>query len=239
MHKTSPLIVIAMVMVALATVFVMFAPEPEQVRVGSLDEMVIVSGYSRVALPFTVTIEPGHVNSLLRGSMYQIEPNGFTLDRLAVVRMMFTGLGVGQDLVPYQFDEQLQMWTEVIPLLDRTDGYLEFEADQLGLYSLGVIPKVEAPDFSVTYAQLRSMAPAGVTGYEISVGYRAEENDPLVKLNGVGEIGGCGGVIDQGNREERSELQVDTNFYFFARWLVSDVHSCPQDRPLSASINVL
>ncbi len=239
MHKTSPLIVIAMLMVAVATVFVMFAPEPEQVRVGSLDEMLFVSGYSRVALPFTITINPGHVNSVLRGSMYEVDPNGISLDRPATIRMMFTGLGDEKDLVPYRFNDQLQMWEIVGPIKNQTENHVEIETSQLGLFSLGVSPKVEMLDFALTYDQLRSMAPVNATGYEIAVGYRLVEGDPVIRLAGVGETGGCGGAVGQGNREERSELQVDPNFYFFARWFVSDEYSCPQDRPFSASVNML
>ena len=239
MHKTSPLIVIAMVMVALATIFVVFAPEPERVRVWSLDEMLFVSGYSRVALPFTILISPSHKDSFLRGSTYYIEPNGISLDQPAIVHMMFTGLDDAASLTPFRFNYQLQMWEEVGPIVNQTEEYLEIQTKQLGLFSLGVTPMIELPNFLSIYDKLRLMAPAGTTGYEIVVGYRPEDASQIIRLNDIGEIGGCGGIIGQGSREERSELQVDNMFYFFARWFVDDEHSCPQDRPLSTFVNVL
>lgn len=247
MHKTSPLILVAFVLVALATGFVMFSPEPELTRVGSNDEMIFVSGYSRSALPFTIAVEPGADNSVLRGSRYQIEPSGITLERPATIRMMFTGLtpllskeGQGEvlNLLPYRFDDLLQMWEEVAPITDRTETYLEVETKQLGNFSLGLAPAADQPNFNSAYQQLLTMAPAGTVGYEIATGYQALETDPIIRLIDGTEIGGCGGVVGQGNREERSRIAVG-NFIYLARWFVSDLHTCPQDRPLAAYPNVV
>jgi hypothetical protein len=236
MRSTSPLILVAFILIALATGFVMFAPEPELVAVGSPDEMVVVSGYSRVDLPFTISIEGNASDSALHGSIYHLEPSGITLDRAATVRFMLTGLDNSTELVPYRFDEILQMWEAIGPITARADDYLEIETDRLGSFSLGLEPIVAG--LSQVPAQLLTMAPSGTVGYEIATGYRAQESDPLLRLTAGTEIGGCGGVVGQGNREERSQVNLG-NYIFLARWFVSDLHTCPQDRPLAAYPNVV
>lgn len=246
MRRTSPLIIAASLLVAVATTFVIFAGAPEEVRVSSPDGMVDVSGLARDALPFL--IEPGAKagGSVLLGSVYSIEPSQIRLESPVAIKLSLTGLNVESSaLAIYRFDDDLNLWGTVLPVTEQTSDFLEVETDRLGKFSLGYAKVLQAPNFLTTFEQLLAMAPDGTVGYKITTGYQLSADEPIIALSGSTEVGGCGGVVSQGNRQEKSErrqttrvlvddVQTDVMFYFLAEWFVSDLTSCPQDSPLLA-----
>jgi hypothetical protein len=218
-----------------------FSKEPEYVTAGSEDGVLTIRGVARESQPFSVeTI--GHNMSLpLIGMQYTVGPAGVTLDVPVGLTMRFTE--PGQEAI-YHLDEKRQMWEEMKAVTGVASDSVSIETDELGEFSLGTKEEVTAPEFLSVYDELLSFAPKNAVGYETSVGYR-HDGGSIVRLEGQGETGGCGGIMGTGDGEELStkertanvlvnDVETPVTFVFRTRFLTaSNGTTCTEEKPLS------
>ena len=181
----------------------------------------------------------------MRGAVYQIEPSAIVLDRPATLRFDLSGFDNAQNLAVYKFDADFEMWQVQIPVTQRQENSLSVEVDQLGQFSLGEVVWVDAPSFISTVDQLFEMAPDDAVGFKIAVGF-AKNDDPVIRLDDQTVVGGCAGVIQNGESEEQTllrkpvqvfvnDVQTQVEFIFTARWFVTGDGGCVGDQILQAS----
>lgn len=209
------------------TVVVAVLPVPEDVMATSADGVLTVMGKTRASQ--RVAIEPMSA-SLPIVSAYRVEPSGITLDVPMLLTFDAQGTGVTAERVGvYQYDDATSMWKHVAT---STDGDITIAASMLGTFGIGLVRTVDAPVFLTTYDDLKSRAPVNTQGYEISVGYSIDDGETIF-LDGAGERGGCGGIVGEGENEERSmttkqamtlvdDVQTQVTYSFVARWFVGD-----------------
>ena len=235
--------VIIIVIVLVISVAFLFVLEPEQTRVQSLDQVVTITGLTRASQPFTVKAQESAGGAVLTGPLYLIGPSQIVLENPATIAFDISSRENAPELVIYRYDEALMMWELIESVVQRTDQTIVIEVDRFGSFSLGVLPDIEALNFFSTYDELISMAPENAVGYEQAVGFNVGD-DPVIKISNTERVGGCGGLLTQGNREEQSLIQNDVRvllddvqtlvtFSFVARWFVSDLGGCPEGQSLA------
>ncbi|MFH1712277.1 MAG: hypothetical protein ABH846_03525 [Patescibacteria group bacterium] len=233
-------VIIALIIIGLSA-FLIFSREPEETMVQSSDGIVEITGLARESQPITIeTLDPIEGDRLF-GPLYKIEPSTIVLENPVTIFFDIAAQENQDDLVVYQFDESAKMWEQVEPIVSFEDDLI-IAANQLGTFAVGKYFTIDAPNFLTLYDELLTMAPEKAVGFELVTGF-ATADEPLVKISKTEQTGGCGGLLQSGNREEKSLIQhearvlvddVETfvEFSFVARWFVNDVEGCSEGEDL-------
>lgn len=235
------IVIIATVLFSVAYLFIV---DPEHAQVTSLDGKVTVAGLTRTSQTFSVDATEALGGGTLAGPVYHIEPSNIVLENPVTITFDTGGRERAMELIVYRYDDALQMWEEQEALTTKTDSLMALETDTLGVYSLGYALDVETPTFLSVYDELLEMAPENAVGYELAVAVGGD-GEPHIQVPDTIQVGGCGGLLQQGNREELSILEKDlrvlvadvdtlTRFTFVARWFVNDLGGCAQDQNLES-----
>lgn len=238
------------VIIAAISVFLVYNLVPEERSVGSTDGVLVVSGLTRTTQPYQITIKeiPDLNKSILRGSIYQVEPSSIVLDNPAVLRFNLTGFETPSSLVVYKYDADFSMWEKIERVVELKETSIAVEVDQLGTYALGLDQTIEAPSFFSTIDELIGMAPPDAVGFEIAVGY-AVSDDFFIRLNDQTQVGGCGGIVTKGKDVAQSQTQRqtkvlindvlrETTFNFIATWFVTGENGCDEEKNLEVTPNL-
>lgn len=226
--------------IGVATAFVLLRTTPEYVSVTSDDGVLTVVGYARET-GMTVARE-----AVGPRTAYAVTSGG--VDDTLPLRLRFVypsgaewTSGVAADVLRY--NDALAMWEP--QGATRVGDELVLTTAHTGLFMVGVQRDVVAPDFLTAYDALRATAPAGAVGYTIAVGY-AVADGPTVRLDGVGQQGGCGGAVLPGSDTAYAtstrtanvlvnDVQTTVTFTFLASWSVVPGGSCPEGMSFVAS----
>ncbi len=215
------------------TVWFIVAKEPEAREVKSEDGVVTMTGLSRTANDFSVTIDDAAtVATPLVSHVYRIAPTYVQHDAPVVLSFERSATaGTLNATAVYWFDASLGMWEQLYDVVADTDDVLAVQVTMLGDFALGITPRVLAPTMLTAFDALRAKAPSGTRGYGISVAYTLPNGVP-VRLENVSEHGGCGGRIGAGDHNEYSSSSttlsipvddVDTRvaLMLVGEWIVS------------------
>ena len=185
------------------TVWFIVAKEPEAREVRSDDGVVTVTGLSRTANDFSVTVDDtATVATPLVSHVYRIAPTNVQHDAPVVLSFeRSVAAGTLNATAVYWFDASLGMWERLYDVVADTDDVLAVRVTTLGDFALGITPRVLAPTMLTAFDAMRVKAPTGARGYGISVAYTLPNGVP-VRLENVGEHGGCGGRIGAGGHSE-------------------------------------
>lgn len=245
MHTRSLLWSAAFGIMVLASAFLLFADDPEQVATGSPDGVVTVTGVARDTAPFTVATGTSMTGGVMFGTSYDVTPSLAPLDEPVVLTFALAGVPVPPgDVVVYRYDPDLLMWEMALPIVAHTDGLIAIETTTLGTFALGVREQVTLPNFVEVYDDLAKHPVTDAVGYVIVTGY-ARPDEPIIRL-GAGDQGGCGGAVMPGVREERSVTTRDVSLLvddvdtpltltFLVRWFIHDGVGCPAGTPFQAA----
>lgn len=215
------------------TVWFVVAKEPESREVKSDDGVVTVTGLSRTANDFSVTVDDAAtVATPLISHVYHIAPTGMQHDAPIILSFeRSASVGTLNARAVYWFSAERGMWERLYDVVADTDDVLAVRVTTLGDFALGITPRVTAPTMLTAFDALREKAPAGTLGYNISVAYTLPDGVPI-RLEYVGERGGCSGRIGSGDHREFSSSStalsvpvddVDTrvDFTLVGEWIVS------------------
>ncbi len=187
------------------TVWFIVAKEPEAREVKSSDGVVTITGLSRTANDFAVTVDDAAtVATPLVSHVYHVSPTNVQHDAPIILSFERSATaGTLNAAAVYWFDASLGMWERLYDVVADTNDVLAVQATTLGDFALGITPNVVAPTMLTAFDSLRAKAPQGTRGYAIRVAYTLPDGVP-VQLEGVSERGGCGGKFGAGNRQEFS-----------------------------------
>lgn len=187
------------------TVWFIVAKEPEAREVKSEDGVVTITGLSRTANDFSVTVDDtATVATPLISHVYHVAPTNVQHDAPVVLSFERSATaGTLSATAVYWFDAQIGMWERLYDVVADTDDVLAVRVTTLGDFALGIAPNVSAPTTLTAFDALRAKAPSGTRGYGISVAYTLPNGVP-VRLENVSERGGCGGRIGAGDHSEYS-----------------------------------
>lgn len=215
------------------TLWFVVAREPEERVAKSDDGVVTITGLSRIKGNFSVDVEKNAtVATPLVSHVYHIAPADAPQDSPLVLSFARSALfGTSSATSVYWFNAQLGMWEQVHDVVADSEGVLAVRVSRLGDFALGIAPKIIVPTMLTAFDALRTKAPVGTRGYNIAVAYTLDGGVP-VRVEGLGEHGGCGGRIGAGDHSEYSSSSialsipvddVDTRvaFTFVGEWAVS------------------
>ncbi|MDP2632073.1 MAG: hypothetical protein Q8P30_04915 [Candidatus Uhrbacteria bacterium] len=236
------------IIIAIVSVALVIALEPEESLVESTDGILTVQGLARISQPFNIDLTDPAGGDVLFGTVYDVDPYGAYLEDAATLAFSLLDLESPNNVAVFRYESDLLMWEQVTREVKRSKESITVEVNTLGRYSLGIQPDIEAPAFLTTYDQLLSMAPAGTVGFEMSTGYMAGDGT-IIQIRSSERTGGCSGIVQHGNNEEFSKIQqsarvllnnVDTEieFLFVARWFVNDIEGCTPAQNLEFFNNV-
>lgn len=191
------------------TVWFIVAKEPEAREVKSSDGVVTITGLSRTANDFTVTVDDSAtVATPLVSHVYHVAPTNVQRDAPIVLSFERSATaGTSDATAVYWFDTSIGMWERLYDVIADTNDILAVRVTMLGDFALGITPQVTAPTMLTAFDALRAKAPRGARGYEISVAYTLPDGVP-VRLENVSEHGGCGGRIGAGDHSEYSSSTI-------------------------------
>lgn len=198
-------------LIGVMSAFLLLRRDPEYTYAVTGDGVMTVTGVARDTQQVTVRTAGAATGSVLRGQVYELT-SGSTFD--VPVTLAFHASDVN---TVYHYDTAREMW-DALETARTADGLLTVSATQGGQYAIGMQETVAAPDFVDEYATLRAMAPADAVGYTVAVAY-AREGEPYMRLDTLGEQGGCGGAVLPGEREAESIREREANI------LVNDVQT--------------
>lgn len=230
--------IISIAFIGAASAFVLLRADPEYVTATSADGALLVTGFAREG-GFTVSHAVGTEKGVA-GMVYTVAPDGAV--RELPVRLTFANVADGQSVARYNDTLALWEWEAVEP---GAEGYATVSTTQLGAFAVLPFATINAPDFVTTYDELRDSAPQSAVGYHIAVGY-AVDGGPRVRLDGVGQQGGCNGAVQPGEDTAYATLtrtanvlvndvQKPVTFTFVASWYVVEGGSCPEGQAFEAS----
>lgn len=238
--------IFAMVVLGM-TVWFIVAKEPESREVQSDDGVVTVTGLSRTVNDFSVVVDDtATVATPLMSHVYRVAPTGVQHDAPIILSFERSAAAGTRDAAAvYWFNAQLGMWERMHDVVADTDDVLAVRVTTLGDFALGIAPRVAAPTMLTAFDALRAKAPSGTRGYGIAVAYTLPDGVP-VRLEDVGEHGGCDGRIGAGDHREFSSSSmtlsipvddVDTRvgLMLVGEWIVSaDGTGCAAGEELRA-----
>lgn len=232
--------IVSIAFIGVASAFVLLRADPEYITTISEDGRLMVTGFAReggVAVAqaygdagdeFVVT--SGAVDHTLPLQLRFAYPSGPAWTGAEHVDVLW-------------YDDASTMWE----WQDATmvDSYLTLRTMRLGRFALADRKTVAAPDFMAVYDGLRENAPASAVGYRIAVGYIMNDG-PRIRLDGVGQQGGCNGAVQPGEDTAYAtatrtanvlvnDVQTPVTFTFMASWYVVDGGSCPEGQTFEAS----
>lgn len=230
--------ILSIAFIGAASAFVLLRADPEYVATTSADGAVLVTGFAHEG-GFTVTEDAGTAYGMT-GTVYTVAPHGAV--RELPVRLVFARVADAMGVVRYNDTLSLWEWQETQP---GADGYLTLSTTQLGMFAVLPSVTVTAPDFVAVYDELRDNAPQTAVGYRIAVGY-AVNDGPRIRLDGVGQQGGCNGAVQPGEDTAYAtmtraasvlvnDVQTPVTFTFVASWYVVDGGTCPEGQTFEAS----
>lgn len=243
-HRITFLVGVAAAFIIAGTLFVLFVPVPERDSKASVDGRVAIEGVARESQPFEIVVGDPAGGEVLTGNIYRIEPSATVLDVPAQVTFHLEQIEDPSRALVYWFDPALEMWTAAGPILSQTESSIMFQADRLGSFSLGRTVDLDMPEFLTIFDELLESAPENTVGFETAVGYR-DNSGPVILIPNSREIGGCGGIIQKGNRTERAVREEQTRIFiddvetlvdlvFVARWFVNGIHGCAEGERLES-----
>ena len=182
------------------TLWFVIAKEPEARIAMSEDGVVTLTGLSRIKGDFSITTDGGAtVATPLISNVYHIVPVGVRYDAPIILSFARSAeLGTRDATVIYWFNTQLGMWEQIHDVVADSDGVLAVRTSKLGDFALGIVQSVAAPRMLAAFDALKESAPMGTRGYSIAIAYALLNGVP-VRLEGLGEHGGCGGQIGIGD----------------------------------------
>ncbi len=191
------------------TLWFIVAKDPEARVAKSDDGVVTVTGLSRIKGNFSVVVDGNAaISTPLVSRVYHIAPTGVQQDSPLVLSFARSNtLGTGDATTVYWFDTSLGMWEQLHDVVADSEGVLAVRVTALGDFALGIAPKVTAPTMLTAFDALKTKAPAGTRGYSIAVAYTLDGGVP-VRIEGLGEHGGCGGRIGTGDHNAFSSSSV-------------------------------
>lgn len=226
--------------IGVATAFVLLRTTPEYVNVTSEDGRLTVTGYAREG-DMTVTqgfADAGDEWTVTSGAVDDTLPVELRFERPSGPAWDGT-----EDFDVLRYNDVLAMWERQD--VTTVDGYAVLFTTHLGRFALSPVTDVAAPDFLTAYDALRKSAPENAVGYRIAVGATVGDG-PLVRLDGVGQQGGCGGAVLPGSDTVYAsstrtanvlvnDVQTTVTFTFLASWYVIPNGSCPEGQSFLAS----
>jgi len=229
------------------TLWFIVAKDPEARAAKSDDGVVTITGLSRMKGDFSVVADAGAtVATPLISHVYHVAPTDAQQDSPLVLSFARSDLlGTSSATVVYWFNAQLGMWEQIHDIVADSEGVLAVRVSRLGDFALGIAPKITAPTMLTAFDALRTKAPLGTRGYNIAVAYTLEDGVP-VRIEGIGEHGGCGGKIGTGDHNAFSSStlslsvpvdDVDTviAFTLVGEWSISaDGTACAPGEELQA-----
>lgn len=231
--KRSYFFTVLLIAIAVISIIVLIIKIPEESSVVSQDGLVTVSGLARQSQQFIISTPVAKESNILFGSVYKIEPSMIALEEPATISWIIKNAQPDLGVQLYYFDQDLEMWTMVNRVIDRADGLMVVEVDQLGFFTLGTnTPLLDLPDFDDQLLSIIELAPENTVGYEMAVAYDYGLG-PLIQISET-VIGGCGGVVEIGNSEEISQVEY-LSYSIIARWFVSDLAGCDLGKNLEPS----
>lgn len=187
------------------TVWFIVAKEPEAMEVQSDDGVMTMTGLSRAANDFSITVDDAAtVATPLVSHVYHVAPIHIEHDTPIILSFeRSVTAGTLNATAVYWFNASFGMWERVADVVADTQDVLAVRVSTLGDFALGIAPNVTAPIMLTAFDALRAKAPNGTRGYEMHVAYTLPDGVP-VRIENVGERGGCGGRFGAGNRQEFS-----------------------------------
>lgn len=192
------LFVIALILVAGGTIFIVVSRTPEERTVLSDDrramlvgafessQAVSLSALSPSSVPYTAVIGP----------VYQLLPDHLTFNRDLQLSMKYGDQTVGStDAYRLQigwYDDTIKMWRPIDSDLDPSREWVTANIRTLGRYALLLPAQIARPNLETETQKLIDAPPTGAVGYETFVGYATQPGD-YVLLDGLGKSGGCAG----------------------------------------------
>jgi hypothetical protein len=229
------------------TLWFVVAQEPEARKVSSNDGVLTITGLSRTANDFLVSVDARATVAIpLISQVYRVAPADVPQDVPVVLSFVRSSmLGTRDATTVYWWNSALGMWEPVQDIVADTPDILAVRVYMLGTFALGITPAVQAPTMLTAFDRLRDAAPRGTRGYRMSVAYTLPDGVPT-RLIHVGERGGCGGNIGAGDDVSYSSSSVplsvlvddvDTavTFTIVSEWVISgDNSDCGIAEPLRA-----
>ncbi len=222
------------IVVAVVSVLFCFVDEPEHIRVVSYDNIVEVDGFARESQDVNITV--------LGNGEYLIEPSNSTFENLMEVKFDISGNDFDNSVAIYKYNNDLMMWEAVSGAYDAYSDEIVIMQSEFGRYCVKEYVDIDLPDFVNTFDEVLSMAPENTVGYELAVGFAADDGS-IIRISEKTQLGGCDGVVENGNRQELSQLErkmrvfVDSveqelEFLVIGRWFVNDVSECESGQVL-------
>ena len=247
MKSIRSIFVVFSVIVFGMTLWFILAKDPEARVAKSDDGVVTITGLSRIKGNFSVEADnSATVATPLISHVYHIAPAGVRQDSPLVLSFArSTLLGTSGATTVYWFNAPLGMWEQMRDVVVDSEGMLAVRVAVLGDFALGIAPKITAPTMLTAFDRLRAKAPVGTRGYSIAVAYMLENGVP-VRVEGLGEHGGCGGRIGAGDHNAFSsstlflsvpvdDVDTATQFMLVGEWSIStDGTGCVTGEELQA-----
>lgn len=229
------------------TLWFIVAKDPEARVAKSEDGVVTITGLSRIKGNFSVDIEKNAIVAApLVSHVYHVTPADVLQDSPLVLSFARSDLlGTSSATAVYWFNVQLGMWEQIHDVVADSDGVLAVRVSRLGDFALGIVPQITAPIMLTAFDALRAKAPVGTRGYGIAVAYTLEGGVPI-RVDGLGEHGGCGGRIGTGDHNAFSsstlslsvpvdDVDTATMFTLVGEWSISaDAMACTAGEELQA-----
>jgi len=205
------LFVIAGILIAAGTIFIVVSRTPEDRTVlsddgrvtllGSFDstQSVALSTLPTSTAPFTAVVGP----------VYQLLPDHLSFTRDSQLSMKYSDLGISaMDAYRLQigwYDDSITMWQPLDSDVDPSRGLVTANIRQFARYALLLPGQVARPNLEQETQKLIDAPPAGAVGYETFVGYATAPGD-YVLLPGLGKSGGCAGKFVTGENGKPTML---------------------------------
>lgn len=226
-----------MLVIGLATAFVVLVPEPDVRTARSDDGRLEVRGIADPALPIVIAKQEGPLvpRHVIDPNTYLVTLGAEPLPSSFRIRMLSASPA---DTV-FAYDDMLLAWRPLSTDYDSATGTLEADAvPSLRRYASGVRPVLSPPkDRGAVLNALVAGSPPGTIGFGASDAV-AFADDEFILLAESFARGGCNGRFETGKTETVSTREIplgDATYRVMMRWELDG--GCPPFAPLAISSN--